>query len=185
MEIIDIVLLVLLVYGLYKGFKNGFFVEVASLLALVIGVYGASHFSYFASDWLKTKVEWDEKYINVAAFAMTFIVILGLVSLIGKIITKIVDAAQLGILNKLAGGVFGVAKIALILSVLINIFGRMNDTIPFVKKETLDKTIIYNKVKDFGPTIIPHLEETIQEFRKNNPFIKKTDSISTETSKSK
>ena len=181
MEVIDIILLVFLIYGLYKGFVNGFFTEVASLLALVVGIYVASHFSSFAENWLKTKVAWDEKYINVAAFAITFIVVLILVSLVGKIITKIINVAQLGLLNKIAGGVFGAAKYALILSVLINIFGRMNDTLPFVKQETLDKAIVYTKVKSFGPTIIPHLEETIQEFRKNNPFKKKTDSIPTTT----
>ena len=52
MNFIDIVLGVLLLYGLYKGVKNGLFVELASLAALIAGIYGAIHFSYLTADYL-------------------------------------------------------------------------------------------------------------------------------------
>ena len=50
MGILDIVLGLLLIYGLYKGLKNGLFVEIASIIALIAGLYGAIHFSYIAGD---------------------------------------------------------------------------------------------------------------------------------------
>ncbi len=177
MEILDIVLAVLLLFGLVRGFMKGFFVEVASLLSLLIGVYGAIHFSYFIADWLKTKVEWDAKYIQIVAFAATFVLILIVVSLVGKLLTKMIDAAQLGILNKLAGGIFGVAKIGLILSVIISLFSKMNDTITFIEKETLDKSILYERVKNFAPTIFPSIIEQVENLKKNNPFTKEKDSV--------
>lgn len=170
MAVLDIILAVLLVYGLYKGFTKGFFVEVASLVSLLVGLYGAIHFSYFIGDWLKTKVAWDAKYIQIVAFALTFIVILMAVSLVGKLLTKIIDAAQLGFLNKIAGAAFGVAKVGLIVSVILNIFGKMNDSIPFVKQETLDKTILYKRVKEFAPTIFPSIMEQVENLKQNNPF---------------
>ena len=176
MEILDIILAVLLLFGLVRGFMKGFFVEVASLLSLLIGVYGAIHFSYFIADWLKTKVAWDAKYIQIVAFAATFVLILIVVSLVGKLLTKMIDAAQLGILNKLAGGVFGVAKVGLILSVIISLFSKMNNTITFIEKETLEKSILYEKVKDFAPTVFPSILEQVENLKKNNPF-KDTDSI--------
>lgn len=177
MEVIDIVLAAALLFGLVRGFMKGFFVEVASLLSLLVGVYGAIHFSYFVAEWLRMKVEWDAKYIQIAAFAITFVGILMAVSLVGKLLTKIIDAAQLGILNKLAGGVFGAAKIALILSVVMSMFGKMNDTIPFVKQETLDNTILYNRVKNFAPTVFPSILEQVENLKKNNPFTKEKDSV--------
>lgn len=170
MAVLDIILAILLVYGLYKGFTKGFFVEVASLVSLLVGLYGAIHFSYFIGDWLKTKVEWEGKYIQIVAFALTFFIILIIVSLVGKLLTKIIDAAQLGFLNKLAGGIFGAAKVALIVSVLLNLFGKMNNTITFVNQETLDKTILYNRVKNFAPTIFPSIMEQVENLKKNNPF---------------
>ena len=52
MGILDIILGVLLAYGLFRGLKNGFFVEIASVIALIAGIFGAIHFSYIASDYL-------------------------------------------------------------------------------------------------------------------------------------
>jgi len=176
MEIIDIILGALLIFGLVRGFMKGFFVEIASLLSLLVGLYGAIHFSYFVADWLKIKVEWDAKYIQAAAFAITFLIILVIVSLVGKLLTKIIDAAQLGILNKIAGAVFGAAKIGMILSVIINIFGKMNDTITFVKQETLENTILYNPVKTFAPTLFPSILEQVENLKNNNPFKKEDES---------
>ena len=45
MSIIDIVLGALLLFGLIRGAMKGLFVEIASLFALVLGVFGAIHFS--------------------------------------------------------------------------------------------------------------------------------------------
>ena len=50
MSVVDIVLGSLLLFGTVRGLMKGLFVEVASLIALVVGVYGAIHFSGYAPD---------------------------------------------------------------------------------------------------------------------------------------
>ena len=157
MNTFDIIIAALLLFGFIRGLLKGLFVEVASLAALIIGVYGAIHFSYFAGDWLKDSVDWDEKYITLTAFAVTFVAIVLAIALLGKAFTKLADFASLGILNKILGGVFGALKIGLILSVLFIFFGKMNDTIPFVEKETLEASILYAPVKKIAPTIFPSI----------------------------
>ncbi|MCD8413153.1 CvpA family protein [Tenacibaculum finnmarkense] len=157
MNIFDIIIAVLLLFGFVRGILKGLFVEVASLVALITGVYGAMHFSYFISDWLASSVSWDEKYISLTAFAGTFIVIIIVISLLGKVLTKVADFASLGILNKILGGVFGALKIGLILSVAFIFFGKMNDTIPFVTKENLAESILYSPVKKIAPMIFPSI----------------------------
>ncbi|MCF7566872.1 CvpA family protein [Sabulilitoribacter arenilitoris] len=157
MGVIDIVLAALILFGLVRGFIKGLFVEVASLVALIMGVYGAIHFSNFAADFLKTKVDWNEKTINITAFAITFIIIVLTIAMAGKALTKLANFAALGIINKFLGGVFGALKIALILSVGLNIFDKMNTTITFVDKEHIDKTILYKPVKDLVPMIFPNI----------------------------
>ncbi len=122
MSVLDIILGALLLFGLVRGFMKGLFVEVASLLALVAGVYGAIHFSNFAADLLQSRFDWSEKTINITAFAITFVIIVLAISLAGKALTKIADFAALGIINKLLGGVFGALKIGLILSVLLIVY---------------------------------------------------------------
>ena len=157
MNIFDIVIAALLIFGFVRGVMKGLFVEVASLAALIGGVYGAIHFSYFIGDFLKEAVSWDQEYVSLAAFAGTFITIIVTIALLGKMLTKLADFAALGIINKILGGVFGAIKIGLILSVVFIFFGKMNDTIPFVKKETLDESILYAPVRKIAPTIFPSI----------------------------
>jgi membrane protein required for colicin V production len=157
MSILDIILAVILLFGLVRGFMNGFFVEVTSLVALALGVYGAIHFSYFAGDFLKDKVDWQEKTIQIVAFAITFVIIVLLISLTGKLLTKIADVAALGILNKVAGAAFGAAKLALILSIILIVFSKLNRTLPFVSQEGLDSSVLYNPVKNLAPTLFPSI----------------------------
>lgn len=108
MAVIDIVLGALILFGLIRGLMKGLFVEVASLVALIAGVYGAIHFSNFAADFLMERVDWNEKTINITAFAITFVIIVLVISLAGKALTKLADFAALGFLNKLLGALFEV-----------------------------------------------------------------------------
>ena len=150
MGILDIVLGLLLIYGLYKGLKNGLFVEIASIIALIAGLYGAIHFSYFAGDYLSKNMEWNERYINLTSFIITFIIIVLVVQLAGKFLTKIADFAMLGLLNKLAGAIFGILKVAVILGALLVFFERANSSVNLIKSETLEESILYEPIKEIG-----------------------------------
>ena len=168
MNVLDIVLAALLLFGSVKGFLKGFFVEIASLVALIAGVYGAIHFSNYASEFLMEHVEWSEKTVNITAFAITFIIIVLAISLAGKALTKLADFAALGFFNKILGAIFGALKIGLILSIVLIIFDKMNKTIVFVDKQNIEESTLYSPVKSLAPKIFPSIihvgnEEDIEQ----------------------
>ena len=105
---IDLAVVCLLLYGLARGAYRGFFVEVASLLALVLGVFGALHFSSFTASLLSNYIEWD--YLPLLAFALTFVGIMIGVAWVGKLLKKLAKVVLLGFLNRLLGAVFGACK---------------------------------------------------------------------------
>jgi len=153
MNTFDIIIAALLLFGFIRGLMKGLFVELASLISLIAGVYGAIRFSYFVGDFLKNSVDWDEQYVSIIAFAITFITIVIVISLLGKLFTKMADFAALGALNKILGGVFGILKIGLILSIILLIFDKLNKTIPFVSKKTTEDAILYEPVKELAPLL--------------------------------
>ncbi len=155
MPVIDIVLGALIIYGVVKGFFKGLFVEVASLLALILGVYGAVHFSNYASEFLSNYVDWSEKTMNISSFATTFVVIVVVVSLAGKALTKLANFAALGVINKFLGALFGGLKIALILSVVLLVFNRVNSTLDLISEEELESSVLYEPVGALAPMILP------------------------------
>lgn len=163
MNTVDIILSLVLLYGLVRGFFRGLLAELASLVGIVAGIYGAVHFSHFIGTFLSSQVEWKIQYINLVAFALTFILIVVLVSLAGKILTKVAAFAALGIVNKLLGGIFGIIKSAFVASVIIMFFKATNEKIEIVEDKTLDESILYEPVKVIAPIILPSIIKQVQE----------------------
>lgn len=150
MGLLDILLGIPLVWGLWKGLKNGLFMEIASILALVAGIYGAIHFSYITGDYLSERMDWDERNMSISAFIITFILIIIAVNLLGKLLTKLVDFAMLGFLNKIAGAIFGVLKVAILLGALLIFFDRMDTQFQLLDERTKEESRLYSPLKDIG-----------------------------------
>ncbi|MGB2759441.1 MAG: CvpA family protein [Maribacter stanieri] len=153
MGLLDILLGLPLIWGLWKGYKNGLFMEIASIVALVAGIFGAIHFSYITGNYLSEHLDWDERNMSIAAFIITLILIIIIVNLAGKILTKVANFAMLGSLNKIAGGIFGVLKVAILLGAAFIFFDRMDNTFSLIKEETKQESVLYQPIKDIGALI--------------------------------
>ncbi len=157
MNFIDIILGIMLLWGLIRGLSKGLFVSLASLIALVAGIYFAVHFSHIAGNYLGKSVDWNEGTIGLVAFAITFIIVVIGISLAGRLLTKIADFAALGIVNKLLGGAFGLLKMAFIASAIFMFIDGLNQKIELIKKETLAQSVLYEPVRILAPTILPKI----------------------------
>ena|SRR5690606_19921707 len=167
MGFLDIIIGILLVWGLFKGLKNGLFVEVASLVALIAGIYGAIHFSHITGQYLAERFDWSEQHLKLAAFLITFFAIIILVNLAGKFLTKIADFAMLGLLNKIAGGIFGALKVAVILGALLIFFEKF--AAPLVNEETTQESFFYEPIKEIGALVFSLVLED-EEKQPENPI---------------
>ena len=163
MNTFDVIIAAFLIFGLVRGLLKGFFVEVASLVALIAGVYGAIHFSYFIGNLLANYVSWEERYITIVSFAITFGIIVLVVGLLGKMFTKMADFASLCLLNKIFGGIFGALKIGLILSVILLVFTKLNNTIPFISDEQKEDAVLYEPVKNLAPMLFPDFLKVVED----------------------
>ena len=153
MNYIDLILAVPLLWALYKGFTKGFIIEVASLIAIVLGIYGAVHFSYFISDFLKLK----SAYSSLISFAVTFLIIVIVIYILAKTLEKSINLLALGIANKLAGAFFGMLKVAFILSVLLIIINKIDSKAGIIPEKTKQGSLLYVPISSIAPFIIPKL----------------------------
>ena len=157
MNWLDIVLGIPLLWFTYKGFKNGFVIELASLAALILGIFIALHFSFYAEEYLSDHFEIGEKYLYIVSFAITFIIVAVVIFLLGKLIHKLVNIIALGFLNRLAGGIFGLLKCALVLSVILYFFIGFDQGSSILKDEVKQESFLYDYVEPIVPMIIPRL----------------------------
>lgn len=168
MSFFDIIVAALLAFSLYKGIKNGLFVEVASFISLLLGIYLAIKFSSLMTGIISKHVSWKPTNIQITAFVLTFILVVIAVYFLAKILTGIADFAMLGWMNKLGGGFFRVLKTILILSIFIALFEKINFNNTFAKKETLDNYIFYNPVKKVAAFVYPSIEKWYDTFKKEH-----------------
>ena len=153
MGLLDILLGLPLVWGLWKGLKNGLFMEIASIVALIAGIYGAIHFSYITGDYLSERMDWDERNLSITAFILTFVLIIIVVHLAGKLLTKIANIAMLGLLNKIAGAIFGVLKVAILLGAVFIFFNRMDRSLNLLDEKIKEESILYQPNMDIGALV--------------------------------
>ena len=157
MNYIDIILLVLLILSAIGGFKNGLIAEVVSLAALVLGIWGAIEFSYITAEFLTEKLNLNTEHLNIISFIVTFVVIVILVHIVGNTINKMVEAVTLGFVNKLAGMVFAVLKSALILSIILLIFDRIDKDVKILPEKAKSESRMYEPIKNFAPSLLPFI----------------------------
>jgi membrane protein required for colicin V production len=168
MSFLDMLFGALLAFSLYKGIKNGLFVEVASFISLLLGIYIAIKFSSLMKEIIMKHVSWNPNTIQITAFILTFILVVIGVYFLAKILTGIADFAFLGWANKLGGGFFRILKTILILSVFIALFEKINFNNTFAKKETLDKSIFYNPIKKVASFVYPSIEKWYDTFKEEH-----------------
>ena len=159
MNYFDIIIAIPLLWGAYKGFSKGLVSSIASLIALLLGIYGAIQFSDFIAVYVSGTVDVEANYIPLIAFAITFIGIVIGIHFLAKILTKLVDAIALSWLNTLAGTLFGILKMAFILSVFIFIFEKIDTKENILSPELKENSLLYEPVQFIAPAIFPALNE--------------------------
>jgi membrane protein required for colicin V production len=176
MNWIDAAIVVILILSVVMGFINGFVKEVASLAALIIGVWGAIKFSSFTAGKLYDYFDLTGQYVGIIAFLITFGIIVVVIHFIGILADKIVDAISLGFVNRLLGIVFGLIKSVLIMSVFFVVLNSIDARRPFLPKEKIEQSIFYNPISDMAPAIFPIIGEG-SFYRSFDRFKKKPDDL--------
>jgi membrane protein required for colicin V production len=72
---------------------------------------------------------------------------------LAKLLTKIADFAMLGLLNKIAGGIFGALKVAVMIGAVLVFFDTVNQAKNIIEEETKNESVLYGPLKEIGAFI--------------------------------
>lgn len=160
---IDIFIGIFIAFGLYRGFQKGLIQELASLVALVFGLLGAFAFSDLTKKHLLFWLKWEEDYLQIASFIATFLGIVIIITLIGKLLTKFMQAIALGGINRIFGGLFGGFKMLLIVVLLMLVFKALNSGADWFEEEQLYQSKAYAFIDHQIITYLPDLIDYAKE----------------------
>ena len=161
MATLDIILLLCFLPGIIRGLSKGFLEQALALVGVVLSVWAAFHFSSLVCTWLKPYLDVWETTLSIISFALILVAITLVVFLVAKLLTKIVELALLGWLDKTLGLVFALAVNALVIGGFIILFDTLNTKFGIVKPEVLDASVLYTGLKDLSYLVFPYLKALV------------------------
>lgn len=183
MSTLDIILLIPMLYFAYKGFRSGLVKEILGLIGIILAIFFTFKYLDVFTGVLSPFFEENSPYLPYASGVIIFLGTLIIIALIARLVSTLLDAVMLGTLNRTIGALFGILKIAVILSAILLLLEGFNipseetqknsNLYPYVIKVgpwAYDSvSIIYPGAEDFKTTI----EEIIEKYNpaENLPFI--------------
>lgn len=160
----DIVVVGLCVIAFVCGLRRGLIGELAGLVALALGVYGAARFSPLTEEAIAPYLAGHPT--RLVAFGLTLLVIVAAVYLISSLATRLAKAVSLSVPNRIFGGVFAVVKVLLVVSCVIGMANRLwpgEDGI--LTDEQKDEMVTYRFVESFASFAFPYLDQGLDAVR--------------------
>lgn len=156
MEQLDWLFLIIIGIGFLVGVFKGFINQIVSIVFVIVGIVVAKAFAPSLA------AMFDDNYSNVAygaSFAVIFLAVLILGVLLGKLIKMIVHSADLGWLNRLAGGFLGGFKYLIVIGLVINLMEIVEVDKKVFPKDFRSKSMIYEPSKKSLGMLMPFYEE--------------------------
>jgi len=159
MNYLDIIFLVPLLFALYRGFKKGMIHMVASLAALVLGIFGAIRLRPMFASLLDSIFDISPDYMNVIAFSVAFVSIVLVVHLVAFVVEKLIKAVALNLVNRLLGMGIGLLVTAFVISMILWPVNQVNAEKQIIKPERIEGSVLYKPLSTFAPAVFPYLKK--------------------------
>lgn len=178
MNFLDIIIAIPLVYGAYKGFRNGFVMEIFTILALFVGLYAAFTFSdQLTAVFVDTQQE-EPEFLPPLIFIVLLIGVGVGVYFAGKALEKVIKAAMLSTPNRIAGGIIGTAKFLYFTGSMLMFMTSMDKEEKFISSDTKENSLLYRFSTEFVSKTIPGATETyLYKFQSGKENEKKEEEI--------
>ncbi len=156
---LDLVLLAVIGFSTFSGYRNGFIRELVSIASVILAIPLAGIFY----DDMFPKVEPIVRNAQFAAL-LSFVAILAGVIIGGQVaahmLKRTAEILNLGVLDRLAGGAFGFLKAVFIVQVLL--IALVTFPRPDLREE-IDGSQVAQRLLDSAPTVLAFLPRTFDE----------------------
>ena len=150
---LDALLVLPLLFGLVRGLMRGFISEIIAIVVVILGVLGAKLWAPAFSAWMLAQFAWPKGVCDIVAYALLFLGIAIVLSIVAKLLHRFLRAIHLGWANRLLGGVFGVCKYGLLVLFAVFIMDKTNESLHWADEAPIVKTSI----------VYPHMVKATHE----------------------
>jgi membrane protein required for colicin V production len=118
MNLADLLIIILLAVTVLSAFAKGFFVEVCSLIGVILGLFiAAANYAGFAP-WILFVVR-NHAAANLIAFLLIVLLVMVVASLAGRLLRGLFRGVGLGIVDRLLGAAFGLVEGCVVVTLVL------------------------------------------------------------------
>jgi membrane protein required for colicin V production len=159
--LLDIILLVLLILAVIKGYQRGLIVGVFSLIAIIVGLAAAIKLSTVVAEYIGKAVKISDTWLPVISFTVVFILVVLLIRLGANMLQKTVEIALLGWVNRLGGILLYIAIYLTVYSVILFYV----EQVKLIQPATIQNSVSYTFIQPWGPRVINGFASVIPFFK--------------------
>jgi len=165
LSIWDFVIVIVLLFGAYRGFQKGLLMTVVSLFALVVGVIGAVIWTPTLVQYVSVNYEISTPTFSVLAFLIIFVAIVIVLNVVGKLLKLVIDLTPIGALDGVIGALIGTFKWVVGISIIIWVLDKAQIELP-----TTGESELITGIRQVAPFVLqqftqwlPYLKEVIND----------------------
>lgn len=162
MNYIDFIIIILAVLFMISGYRKGIIISLASIAALILGIYAAVYFSNYLDATLMEHMHPSRTWLPIISFAITFLLVVIAILIIAKLAEKVVDVVGMGFLNHLGGAVLGLVKGVILISILLFITTSLDPKGKWITHADKKGSYFYSHVSGVFPKLMKTFGGTIK-----------------------
>ena len=162
MNAFDIITLLVLLWAVFSGWRNGFVSQCLSLAGIIAGIILSDRFGAQVGAYMKL----DPQFSTIVGFISVFVVTIIVCGLIAKVLRKLFSSIGLGSLDALFGIALSVIKFALILSVVFCKFETLNKETDLVSRKYIAESRTFYPVCALSEPVLDWLQKNFKNYAK-------------------
>lgn len=148
---IDLFLIVLLLWALFSGWRNGFIKEVVSTVGFLVGLFVAATCYTALGEYLSVDGSETNQVTSIIAFFILWIIVPIALGFAANLLTRALKGMQLGIPNSILGAIVSFVKFLILISCILNVMGALNILDESKRKDSALFEPVCNVVRAFLP----------------------------------
>jgi membrane protein required for colicin V production len=164
MNSLDLFFLVIIIIFFLRGLFRGLAFELISLIGLILGyLIAITYLNILSALILKYIPALPTAAANIISFAIIFIITNIILRFVANVLTRTLKYAMLGWLNRLLGGLFGIMKSLIVLSIIVFLISLVPALDGILKMFGLGDSFIFPLLKILGPELYEQIQNLAKQ----------------------
>lgn len=159
----DILIFIVVIYCIIKGYKTGLVKQLSTLAGLLAGAILSGKLSVLLLPYIQHIKSIPPSMTAPLSYILTFLIIILGFYLLGTMVEEIIKTVKMGTLNKLAGVALCLIKWLFAISIIVNLIVQADEHHQLIAPKIQNGSTTYKYIQPFAPKLVPFLKFSLDE----------------------